>query len=159
VVTGRGSGIGQELVRGPLGQGARVAAADIRELALRETAAQAEAPPDRLSLHVRDITDRQAVRRLPEQVVTGHGAVDGLMHNVGIIEPFVCVRDPDEQTIERAMRVNFYGTLYAVRALPPHLLKRLEAHIVNLSSPEGFPPVPAQTLYGASKLRGRGSSC
>ena len=33
----------------------------------------------------------------------------------------------------------------------PHLLKRPEAHIVNVSSMGGFLPVPGQTIYGASK--------
>jgi short-subunit dehydrogenase len=33
----------------------------------------------------------------------------------------------------------------------PWLLKRPEAHIVNISSMGGFLPVPGQTIYGASK--------
>ena len=33
----------------------------------------------------------------------------------------------------------------------PHLLKRPEAHIANVSSMGGFLPVPGQTIYGASK--------
>jgi short-subunit dehydrogenase len=119
VVTGGGSGIGRELVLGLLARGARVAVVDIRELALRETAAQAGAPLDRLSLHVLDITDREAVRRLPEQVIAHHGTVDGLINNAGIIQPFVRVQDLDEEAIERVMRVNFYGTLYMVRAFLP----------------------------------------
>ena len=37
------------------------------------------------------------------------------------------------------------------RAFLPVLLKRPEAHVVNVSSMGGFFPVPGQTLYGASK--------
>ncbi|HRD39265.1 MAG TPA: SDR family NAD(P)-dependent oxidoreductase, partial [Bacteroidia bacterium] len=33
----------------------------------------------------------------------------------------------------------------------PHLLKRPEAHIVNISSMGGFLPVPGQSIYGATK--------
>lgn len=40
---------------------------------------------------------------------------------------------------------------YVTKAFLPHLLKRLEAHIVNTSSMGGFLPVPGQTIYGASK--------
>lgn len=151
VVTGGGSGIGRALVHGLLARGARVAAVDFREAALRETAAQAGSPADRLSLHVLDITDRAAVEGLPEQVIAHHGAVDGLINNAGIIQPFVRVLDLDDAWIERVMRVNFYGTLYMVRAFLPYLLKRPEAHIVNISSMGGFVPVPGQTIYGASK--------
>ena len=53
--------------------------------------------------------------------------------------------------IDRVMKVNFYGTLYMIKALLPHLLTRPEAHIVNISSMGGFLPVPGQTFYGASK--------
>jgi short-subunit dehydrogenase len=49
------------------------------------------------------------------------------------------------------MQVNFYGTLYMTRAFLPHLLKRNEAHILNVSSMGGFLPVPGQAIYGASK--------
>jgi short-subunit dehydrogenase len=38
-----------------------------------------------------------------------------------------------------------------VKAFLPHLLKRPEAHIANVSSMGGFLPVPGQTIYGASK--------
>jgi short-subunit dehydrogenase len=49
------------------------------------------------------------------------------------------------------MNVNFYGTLYMVKAFLPHLLQREEAHILNVSSMGGFLPVPGQVAYGASK--------
>jgi len=49
------------------------------------------------------------------------------------------------------MNINFYGTLYMVKAFLPHLLKRPDAHIVNVSSMGGFLPVPGQSVYGASK--------
>jgi len=49
------------------------------------------------------------------------------------------------------MRVNFWGTLHMTRAFLPRLLKRPEAHLVNVSSMGAFVPVPGQALYGASK--------
>jgi short-subunit dehydrogenase len=49
------------------------------------------------------------------------------------------------------MNVNWYGTLYKVKAFLPHLLTRPVAHIVNISSMGSFVPVPGQTIYGASK--------
>ena len=36
-----------------------------------------------------DITDKEAVEALPEQVIAQHGAVDGNINNAGIIQPFV----------------------------------------------------------------------
>ena len=55
------------------------------------------------------------------------------------------------EDIDRVMDVNFYGTLYMTKAFLPHLLKRPEAHLANVSSMGGFLPVPGQSIYGASK--------
>jgi NAD(P)-dependent dehydrogenase (short-subunit alcohol dehydrogenase family) len=151
VVTGGGNGMGRELVLHLLSKGARVAAVDIDEAALQETAQLAGNLQDRVSVHRVDITNREAVAALPEQVIARHGTVDGLINNAGIIQPFVRVNDLDFAAIERVMDVNFYGTLYMTKAFLPHLLARPEAHIANVSSMGGFLPVPGQSIYGASK--------
>lgn len=151
VVTGGGNGIGRELVLNLLSKGASVAAVDINESALQETVELAGDKKDKLSTHVVNITNRDVVTALPEQVVSRHGVVDGLINNAGIIQPFVRVNDLDYAAIERVMNVNFYGTLYMTKAFLPHLLTRPEAHIANVSSMGGFMPFPGQSLYGASK--------
>ena len=73
----------------------------------------------RLSTHVVDITDRTAVQALPAEVVAVHGAVDGLINNAGIIQPFVPVAELDDATIERVLDVNLMGTLHMVQAFLP----------------------------------------
>jgi short-subunit dehydrogenase len=151
VVTGGGNGMGREMVLDLLSKGAGVAAIDINEAALQETVNLAGDKKGKLSTHILNITDKTAVNALPEQVVSRHGVVDGLINNAGIIQPFVKIKDLDDAVIERVMNINFYGALYMTRAFLPHLLKRPEAHIANTSSMGGFLPVPGQTIYGASK--------
>lgn len=85
------------------------------------------------------------------KVVAEHGHVDGIINNAGIIQPFVDLNDLGMDRIERVLNINFYGTLYMVKAFLPFLLERPEAHIVNVSSMGGFLPVPGQSIYGASK--------
>lgn len=151
VVTGAGSGIGRALTLALIQRGARVAAVDLNESTLNETAALAGSNRDKVSLHVCNIADRAAVEALPQTVIDAHGAVDGLVNNAGIIQPFVKFNDLDYKAIERVINVNLYGVIYMSKAFLPHLLKRLEAHLVNVSSMGGFFPVPGQSLYGASK--------
>lgn len=143
--------MGRELVLSLLAKGARVAAVDVNESALQETVKRAGNNDGSLSTHIVNVTDRDAVTALPEQVIFRHGAVDGIINNAGVIQPFVKVKDLDYEAIERVMNINFYGTLYMTKAFLPHLLKRPEAHIANVSSMGGFLPVPGQTIYGASK--------
>lgn len=151
IVTGGGNGMGRELVLILLNKGAKVAAVDVREEYLLETKKLAGNHANNLSTHVLDITDKVAVDKFPEQVIAQHGAVDGIINNAGIIQPFVRVNNLDFDAIEKVMHVNFYGTLYMVKAFLPHFLKRPEAHIINISSMGGFLPVPGQSIYGASK--------
>lgn len=150
VVTGGGSGIGRALVLELLHRGARVAATDIREESLAETAELA-ADDDRLMTTTADVTDRTVVEGLPGKVIERFGQVDGYISNAGIIQPFVRLNDLDYDAIERVINVNLYGTIYMAKAFLPALLERPEAHVANVSSMGGFLPVPGQTVYGAAK--------
>jgi len=150
VVTGAGSGMGREVALEALRRGARVAAVDVNPTTLAETAGLAS-EGDGLSTHVVDITDRAAVAVLPQAVIQRFGAVDGLVHCAGIIQPFVRFKDLDHRSIERVFNVNWWGTLSLSQAFLPVFLARPEGHIVNVSSMGGFLPVPGQTIYGASK--------
>jgi NADP-dependent 3-hydroxy acid dehydrogenase YdfG len=121
----------------------------MNEATLAETQALAGNQQDRLSIHLRNITDREAVCDLPAAVIQAHGAVDGVINNAGIIQPFVKINDLEFKEIERIFNVNFWGMLNVTKAFLPELLKRPEAHIVNPSSMGGFLPVP-----GAGGIRG-----
>jgi NAD(P)-dependent dehydrogenase (short-subunit alcohol dehydrogenase family) len=150
VVTGGGNGIGREVVLELIRRGARVAAVDIREDSLADTANLADAA-ERMVVFAVDITDRTATRTLPDSVMAAFGTVDGLINVAGIIQPFVKLNDLEYEAIERVINVNLYGTINMVKAFLPHLLERPVAHIANVSSMGGFLPVPGQTIYGASK--------
>ncbi len=151
VVTGGGNGMGREVVIGLIKRGARVAAVDLNETALAETANLAGAADGRLTTHTLNVADRAAVNALPDTVVKAHGQVDGLLNVAGIIQPFVKIKDLDIEVIERVMNVNFWGVVNMSKAFLPHLLARPESSLLNVSSMGGFLPVPGQAAYGASK--------
>ncbi|HEX5748223.1 MAG TPA: SDR family NAD(P)-dependent oxidoreductase [Archangium sp.] len=151
VVTGGGSGLGRELVLALLSRGASVAAVDINAAALEETVKLAGMNGANLATYTVNVADRAQVEALPERVISRFGAVDGIINNAGVIQPFVKLKDLDYAAIDRVMNVNLFGTLYMTKSFLPHLLARPEAHITNISSMGGFLPVPGQTIYGASK--------
>lgn len=150
VVTGGGNGIGRQIVLEALRRGARVAAVDIRQESLDDTAALAGAG-DRLATFVVDITDREATEALPARVSGALGPVDAVVNVAGIIQPFVKLNELGYEAIERVVNVNLYGTIHIVKAFLPSLLDRPAAHLATVSSMGGFLPVPGQTVYGATK--------
>lgn len=149
VVTGAGSGMGRELTIQLVNKGASVAMADLNAKTLKETATLAGEA--HVSYHILDISDIEAIEKLPEAVLKHHGQVDGIINNAGIIQPFVDVKDLDYDKIKKVMNINFYGTLYMVKTFLPYLLDRPEASITNISSMGGYIPFPGQTVYSASK--------
>ncbi len=153
VVTGGGNGIGREVVLGLLRAGSRVATLDLSAEGLAGTvaAAQDEGSAGFLTTHAVDVTQRDAVSALPEQVVAAHGAVDGLVNVAGIIQPFVTVDALEVAQIDKVMNVNFWGVVHTCQAFLPHLQARPEAAIVNFASMGALTPVPGQSAYGASK--------
>lgn len=84
-------------------------------------------------------------------MIAAHGAVDGLINNAGIIQPFARLDALDYRDMERVVNVNLWGTINTIKAFLPHLLKPPVAHVANTSSMGGFVPVPGQTVYGATK--------
>ncbi|GAA1393833.1 SDR family NAD(P)-dependent oxidoreductase [Catellatospora coxensis] len=150
VVTGGGNGIGREVVLGLLARGARVAAVDLSETGLAETARLAAAG-DRLSGHVLSIADRTAVEKLPGDVIAEHGQIDGLINVAGIVQRFARVQDLGFDEIERVMAVNFWGVVNTSKVFLPELLARPQSALVNVSSMGALLPVPGQSAYGASK--------
>jgi len=111
VVTGIGSGMGRELVLELAKRGARVAAVDINKEAVLKTARLAPESKEKISTRVANITEREAIEKLVDDVKEYHGTVDGIINNAGIIQPFIDVNDLGYDKIEQVMNVNLYGTL------------------------------------------------
>lgn len=150
-ITGAGNGIGREVALGILKKGGHVAALDLSEEGLEQTAALAAGLPGRITTHVVNIADRDAVVALPAAIIAQHQQIDGLLNIAGIIQKFVPVNDLDWGQIERVINVNLYGVLNTVKVFLPHLIARPEAAIVNVSSMGAYAPVPGQGVYGATK--------
>lgn len=148
LVTGAGSGMGRQLTIELVKRGAKVAAVDLRAETLAETAMLAKGE---VEIFVADITDAEKVAGLPGLIEKRFGSIDAIVNNAGIIQPFVKINDLTLEQAARVMAVNFTGPLMLTKAFLPALLKRPEAHILNVSSMGAYAPVPGQSVYGASK--------
>jgi short-subunit dehydrogenase len=151
VVTGAGNGMGREVALGLSRSGGHVAAVDLDQVGLAGTSARAHSTGTRMSTHVLNITDRDAVAALPAQILDTHGQVDGLINIAGIAHRFALFADLCPDDLDRVMAVNFTGTVAMCRAFLPVLLTRPEANVTNMSSLSALIPFASQTLYSASK--------
>jgi short-subunit dehydrogenase len=151
VITGAGSGMGREIALELARRKAKLALVDFRAETLKETANLVSELGATCSTHTLDVSDADAVSKLPNEVSKAIGEADVLVNNAGIIQPFVKVNDLSMKDAMHVMNVNFTGPLMLTKAFLPGLLKRPEAHILNVSSMGAYAPVPGQSVYGASK--------
>lgn len=154
VVTGAGSGIGRALAKRLAAEGiAGLAIADVNREGLEETAAMLG--DTRLSQHVVDVSDREAMQAFVDAVIGEHGRVTHVINNAGVALGGT-LKEVTLDEIEWLMGVNFWGVVHGTKLFMPHLEKERSAHIVNISSLFGFVAPPGQTAYCASKFAVRG---
>jgi NAD(P)-dependent dehydrogenase (short-subunit alcohol dehydrogenase family) len=166
VVTGGGSGMGRELVRQLASEGCSVAACDVHETTVGETAnlALADAPSGtKVTSHSCDVADEAQVLRFRDEAMAAHavGHADLVFSNAGIGGGGSFIADPREQW-ESVFAVDFWGVYYCARAFLPLLVNSPEGVLVNTSSVNGFwaslgPGVP-HTAYSTAKFAVKGLS-
>ncbi len=149
LITGASSGIGRALALRFARLGARVAVSSRSTAALEELAAQTGG----LAVPA-DVTDEAAVRGAVEATASHFGGLSLLVCSAG-----VSMRSRFEETsvaaMERVMRVNFNGTLYATHAALPHV-KAARGSLVAISSLVGKRGTPTYAAYSASKFAVQG---
>src|SRR5215203_1142657 len=132
VITGAASGIGRALAVRIAQEGiAGIAISDVNEDGLRETAGLVEATRVPVSIHVFDVSNREAVAKFADEIVAKHGRVTHLINNagVGVIGTFQQLAIED---FEWLMGISFWGVVYCTKAFLPTLLEQESAHIVNV---------------------------
>jgi NADP-dependent 3-hydroxy acid dehydrogenase YdfG len=98
-----------------------------------------------------DVRRPDDLEALVAEAVEQFGGIDILVANAGVgaYGPFL---DLPADQLEEMIDVNVKGTLYAVRAALPHLLKSDAADIVTLASEAGRRGLPLEAVYCASKF-------
>jgi NAD(P)-dependent dehydrogenase (short-subunit alcohol dehydrogenase family) len=144
IVTGAASGIGRAAVRLFRGRGALVTATDV-------SADVAEVFFGDEAVHpvVGDVTDSAFCVALVDQG-EARSPVTGLFHSAGIM-PGGDIADVDAADIQRAMTINYGGTVNAVKAVLPVMRRRRRGHIVVMGSLTGYFPTNKFSAYSASK--------
>ncbi|WP_339079281.1 SDR family NAD(P)-dependent oxidoreductase [Pseudomonas sp. TMP9] len=154
-ITGAGSGIGRSLALALARQGCQLALSDVAAEGLAETAAQARTLGVKVSEHLVNVADREAVHAWAEQVVAEHGGVNAIFNNAGVAQGGT-VEGNDFADYEWVMNINFWGVVNGTKAFLPHIKASGSGHIVNISSIFGLFAQPGMSAYNASKFAVRG---
>jgi short-subunit dehydrogenase len=154
-VTGAGSGIGRALAVALAEQGCHLAIADVNGVALEETKGLIKQSNIKVTTHVVDVADREAVYQYAKDAVEQHGRVNIIINNAGV-GLAASIEKMRYEDFEWLMGINFWGVVYGTKAFLPYLKQSNDGHIVNISSVFGIIGVPTQSAYNAAKFAVRG---
>ncbi len=145
LITGAASGMGREIARRFVAEGAALALLDRNEAGVVAAAAELAAIG-----YGCDVTDRSAVNAIVAEAGRQLGGLDGLINAAGILDitPFV---DLDPASWDRMLAVNLTGPFNVVKAALPWLRQAATATIVNIASVSALMPMPGTAGYSASK--------
>ena len=151
IVTGASSGIGRATALALAKHGACVALAARRENALSELAREIENLGRKTLILPTDVTQREQVESMVQRVLAQWGRVDVLISNAGeyVQGPIV---DLDVADLQRSLDVNYFGGVYCIKAVLPHMLARKSGHIVVVTSMDGKIGLPGDAPYVSAKF-------
>ena len=97
-----------------------------------------------------DVTDRSKCKEVFEQIRSHYGDVDICFFSTGTWNPKK-EKDIDVEQMEDVFRVNFFGTVNAIKAVEEYFKNKKSGIITIVSSIAGYRGLPNSTGYGPSK--------
>ncbi len=147
-LTGASSGIGEALANELARRGAQLAITARRAERLEEIAARH--PGRGVLTRAGDITDREAMHRIADDLRERWGRIDLTVFNAGTYEPVT----PDTFSADlfrEHLEVNFMGTVHCIEAVLQGMRRRRAGRIAVVASVTGYAALPKAEAYGATK--------
>src|ERR1051326_1801700 len=150
LITGASSGIGKATALRLAREGAQIARASRNRAALEQVQQEIQHAGGSALVLPTDVTDAEQVRQTVDTAALQFGKLDILIAGAGL-SMRAYFEGSQLEALERVMRVNFFGTLYATHYALPHV-KKTKGSLVAISSLTGKRGIPSYAVYGASKF-------
>ncbi len=147
LVTGGAGGIGRGLAEAFQARGAKVIVAGRNISALAEVTA---ANPGMASISL-DVADGASLADFAARLLAAHPGLDTLVNNAGIMRPEVISDTGHLGDADETVAINLLGPIRLTSHLLPHLVKRPNAAVLNVTSGLAFVPLALTPTYSATK--------
>ncbi len=156
IITGGSSGIGLALARMLARRGQHITIVGRSEAKLEAAKKEIEAcrtsPGQKILTFSADVSSQATVEEIIAQAVSLAGPPDLLITSAGaggVVSRFENV--PIEE-FEKVMAVNYFGSLFAIRAVLPWMQTRRRGHICLISSAAGLIGIYGYSVYAPTKF-------
>jgi 3-oxoacyl-[acyl-carrier protein] reductase len=149
IITGAGYGLGAEIARQYVAEGADVVLCGRDETRLRETAGRLSGQT--VLTERADVSNKADIDRVVALAEERFGRVDVLVNNAGIYGPMGMTHEVSWDDWVQAIQINLLGTVAFCCAVTPGMIRRGRGKIVNISGGGATNPLPRLTSYAASK--------
>jgi 2-hydroxycyclohexanecarboxyl-CoA dehydrogenase len=151
LITGSGSGIGQNMAVAFAREGARVAVNDIAANGIEATLGMIDEAGGAGMAASCDITDPDAVAAMIATVEQQWGRVDVLVNNAAVMTKHALFLEKSIEQCDQEIRVTLYGTINCVRAVLPGMIERSYGKIVNIATDAARIGQEREAVYAAAK--------
>ena len=151
IVTGAGNGIGRAISLRLAEDGFVIILNDLNKGSLENVSREISDLGGESYLIQADVSNRDEVFNMVDEVVDKFGRLDVMVANAGIVQvkPIIEITEED---MEKIFRVNVFGTLYCMQAAAIQMMKQKNGKIINASSTSGKRGVEFLGHYAATKF-------
>ena len=155
VITGAGSGMGQQLAINLAKENCNVVICDINKKTIQETEDIIRKYNVSCTALNLDLREEKNISTLLETTLKNFSKVDLLFNNAGVVAPSSFL-NLSEKDWDWCNDINFNALVKLTRIFLPHLMKNEESALINTSSIFGIITTPNNTVYHSSKFAVRG---
>lgn len=152
IVTGGARGIGREICRYFLMEGAVVCFFDLNEAEALKTVNEFsnDFGDGRIYFFKADVTDEKSVEESIEKIIQKFGEIHVLVNNAGITSDNLILRMSLDEW-KKVIDINLTGTFICSKYVSKYMIKQKTGRIINMSSIIGIRGNAGQCNYSASK--------
>jgi 3-oxoacyl-[acyl-carrier protein] reductase len=150
LITGGARGLGLEIARAYLREGARIVIC-ARSAAALAAAREELAAAGEVHAHAADVSMPEAAQELVAFAAEKLGGLDILVNNAGVYGPKGAIDEIVWAQWVRAIEINLMGSVLPARFALAHLRQSERGKVVQLSGGGATSPLPMLSAYAASK--------
>ena len=150
LIVGGASGMGAEISRLFVEEGAQVVIADIDKTRAKQLSSELERSHRKTAFFQVDVTDYEQIRNAVAALVQDRKRIDVLINTVGTAE-FIPAEKITPKQLRNIIDVNLTGVIYTCQVVGKVMIKQGWGKIVNFGSTAGLTGAPYFAHYTAAK--------